>query len=159
MFKRASPTREMRKLKMFDSRVFRKSDRFEASYWSVCEPWWLIIDARKVGCCAFELNVDFTDDIHPDGENAPLPGSLYVATTGILPGHQGKGLGKFMKRWQIAYAHHHGFTRIVTNARESNNRMITLNEAFGFKPTRTTPDYYEDPLEPTVVMELMLEAD
>ncbi|MDQ6735124.1 MAG: GNAT family N-acetyltransferase [Nitrospirota bacterium] len=116
----------------------------------------MIIDRMKIGCCAFERHVDFQEDIREDGDNPALRGSLYIVSTGILPAFTRQGFGQLLKCWQISYARHHGFTRIVTNTRESNKLMIVLNEKFGFKTLRTTSDYYEDPFEPTVVMELGL---
>jgi hypothetical protein len=61
----------------------------------------MLVDGIKVGCCAFEANVDVGDDPYED--NPPLEGSLYISTTGILPASRGKGLAKLMKAWQIAY--------------------------------------------------------
>ena len=59
--------------------------------------------------------------------------------------------------WLGWYARLHGFTRIVTNHRASNRRIIDLNKKFGFKIIRRRRTvYYEDPPEPTVVMELRL---
>ena len=43
----------------------------------------MIIDSRKIGCCAFKRHVDFQDDLREDGGNPKLRGSLYIATTGI----------------------------------------------------------------------------
>ncbi|HXP87485.1 MAG TPA: LamG domain-containing protein [Bryobacteraceae bacterium] len=51
---------------------------------------------------------------------------------------------------------YHGFHRIVTNTRSRNARMIALNQEFGFRIVRTTPGYYSDPKDATVVMELQL---
>ena len=34
--------------------------------------------------------------------------------------------------------------------------MIRLNQKFGFQVIRSTPNYYENPREPTLVMELRL---
>jgi hypothetical protein len=36
--------------------------------------------------------------------------------------------------------------------------MIALSKRFGFEVLRTTSGYYEDPLEPTFVMELGLQS-
>jgi hypothetical protein len=44
---------------------------------------------------------------------------------------------------------------MVTNCRESNARMISINEKFGFRAIRSTPGYYAYG-EATVVMELVL---
>jgi len=105
----------------------------------------MIVDDRKVGCCAFEPHVDFQEDIREDGENSHLRGSLYIVTTGILPSFQGLGFGGLLKRWELLYAHRHGFTRVVTNTRKSNGPMIKLNGRFRFTVLRTTPNYYEEP--------------
>jgi ribosomal protein S18 acetylase RimI-like enzyme len=61
-----------------------------------------------------------------------------------------------MKAWQIAFARHHRFTRMVTCSRESNRPMIGLNRKFGFRTVRTTRAYYSDPVESAVVMERLL---
>jgi ribosomal protein S18 acetylase RimI-like enzyme len=114
----------------------------------------MIVENKKVGCCAFKHNVDFEED--PDKEDPPRRGSLFVSTTGILPGVQRMGLGKLMKCWQVSYARRHGFNRVVTNCRKTNRAMIRLNEMFGFKIIRTIPNYYDDPEEAAVVMELKL---
>jgi ribosomal protein S18 acetylase RimI-like enzyme len=151
-FRLAAIPDELRALTYFDRKIF-PTDHFPASAWRACETWWLLVDGRKAGCCAFEKHVDFRDDLSHDGENPPHPGSLYIATTGILPRCQRQGLGTLMKAWQIAYARRHGFHRIVTNTRKSNKVMISLNRRFGFRILRTTPHYYADPDESTVVME------
>lgn len=96
----------------------------------------MIVDRAKAGCCAFEEN--------------------YIATTGILPQYRGQGLGSLMKAWQLAYARRHGFTCLIAHARQSNTASIALNRKFGFRVTKTIPDYYEDPKEPGVVMRLDL---
>ena len=157
-FRRVIVPKEVRSLVIFDHKTFHEypGDWFERDHWKIYESWWLIVDGRRVGCCAFEANVDFKEDISEDRENRHLRGSLYIASTGILPAFRGLGLGSLMKCWQISYARRHGFTRIVANTRKSNRAMITLNRSFGFKVLRSTPNYYGDPSEPTVVMELCL---
>jgi ribosomal protein S18 acetylase RimI-like enzyme len=155
-FRKAIVPAELRSLQAFDRKVFRKSDLFPASYWKICESYWMLIDGVKVGCCAFEKHIEFQHDIRPDGVNPRMEGSLYISTTGILPRFQGQGFGDLMKQWQIAYARHHGFTRIVTNTRKRNVAMIALNRKFHFRMVRTTPRYYSEPTDATVVMELLL---
>jgi ribosomal protein S18 acetylase RimI-like enzyme len=100
--------------------------------------------------------VDFQEDINQGGINPRLKGSLYISTTGILPRFRGIGLGGLLKCWEISYARYHGFNRIVTNTRQRNVAMIKLNRKFGFRMIRTTPAYYSDPPDATVVMELRL---
>ena len=154
-FRKAIIPDDLRALAAFDRRIF-PSDCFPASAWRAYESWWLLLDGRKVGCCAFAPHVDFEEDLHPDRDNPPREGSLYIATTGILPRYQRQGLGQLLKSWQLAYAARHGFTRIVANTRKSNKAMIALNLKFGFRILRTAPRYYSDPTEATVVMELHL---
>jgi ribosomal protein S18 acetylase RimI-like enzyme len=155
-FRRADPARELRTLIAFDHKVFRKSDWFSAKQWRTYECYWMLVNGRKAGCCAFERHKDFQDDVREDGVDPPLRGSLHIVTSGILPRYQGKGFGTLMKAWQIAFARHHRFTRMVTCSRESNRPMIGLNRKFGFRTVRTTRAYYSDPVESAVVMERLL---
>jgi ribosomal protein S18 acetylase RimI-like enzyme len=149
-FRQAVVPKELRSLAAFDHKVFKKPDWFPLGAWREYESWWMIVNRTKVGCCAFEHHVDFLEDI---GEaNSRREGSLYISSTGIAPRFHGMGFGTLLKAWQVAYARHHRFTRIVTNMRESNLAIIRLNQNFNFKVIRTTPGYYGDPREPTVVM-------
>jgi ribosomal protein S18 acetylase RimI-like enzyme len=152
----ASLPSELRSLAAFDRKVF-PADHFSTDQWRTYDSHWLLLNTRKVGCCAFEPHVDFRDDLREDGINPRRRGSLYIASTGILPAFQGMGLGQLLKSWQIAYAGLNGFTRIVTNTRKRNAAMIALNKKFGFKIVRTTPGYYRDPTDATVVLELLLQ--
>ena len=138
-FRKAAIPSEIRSLAAFDRKVF-PTDFFPPSEWKRYESYWLVLDGRKIGCCAFERQGD----------------TLYIATTGILPVYQGKGFGQLLKAWEIAWARHHGFKRIETHSRQSNKAMIALNKKYGFRKTKRIPAYYEDPDEPAVVMTLNL---
>jgi len=155
-FRRALLPAELRSLMAFDRKVFPRSDLFDAAAWKAGESYWMLVNGVKVGCCAFEKNVDFQEDVTRDGVNPRMPGSLYITTTGILPKFQDRGFGRLLKCWQVAYARNHGFRRIVTNTRKRNRRIIALNREFGFRIIRTTPGYYSGPPDSTVVMELLL---
>jgi ribosomal protein S18 acetylase RimI-like enzyme len=155
-FRAADSAKEIRALMAFDRKVFSPSDRFDSQTWRECHAFWLLVRGKRVGCCAFAENVDFTEDQSADGTNVPAPGSLYIMTTGILQEHRGKGLGSLMKAWQISYARCHGFAKLVTNMRQSNTAVIALNKKYGFKRKRISPRYYQDPDEPTIVMERRL---
>jgi len=132
----------------FDRRMFGSfpDDLFEPEEWGDLKSYWMYADGVKVGCCAFEQDCDY--------DQRPRPGCLYVASTGILPEFQGKGLGRKQKEWQIEYARNHGFSVIVTNMRESNVRIRRLNESVGFRLRCSEPHYYCEPDEPAVIMEL-----
>jgi ribosomal protein S18 acetylase RimI-like enzyme len=140
---------DLRRLMAFDRRVFPKADLFDADYWRQCESWWLLVEGVRAGCCAFERNTDVT----ATGERT-RPGCAYVATTGILPRFQGRGLGRLMKDWQIAWAMHNALRRLVGVTRKSNKAMIRLNRSCGFREVRTIPDYYAD--EAGIVMAIKL---
>jgi ribosomal protein S18 acetylase RimI-like enzyme len=140
-FRKAAIPRELKALTAFDRRVFPETDCFDADYWRECEAWWLLVSGKKIGCCAFEKTLSRT---------------LYIATTGLLPTHRGKGFGALMKSWQIAYAREHKFRRLLAHTRKSNKRMIQLNQQFGFRVVKTEPRHYENPVEAAVLMELKL---
>ena len=146
---------ELRSLAAFDRRAFT-SDHFPPRVWKGYQCYWLLLNKRKIGCCAFEEHVDFQEDPGGRDVNPPLEGSLYIATTGILPEFRRMGFGQVLKSWQIAYARYHRFSRIVTNVRKRNTAMLALNKKFCFRVVRTTPRYYSDPMDGTVVMELLL---
>jgi ribosomal protein S18 acetylase RimI-like enzyme len=152
-FRKAILPDELGSLLAFDRKIFPNADRFDRDYWKICESYWLLVGKTKVGCCAFEKNVDFHDELG----NAPRrKGSLYISTTGILPRFQQQGFGALLKSWEVAYARYHEFNRIITNCRKRNVRMIALNRQFGFKVVRTIPRYYREPTDAAVFMELLL---
>ena len=140
-FRKAILPGELGSLLAFDRKVFPRPDCFDRAYWKTVESWWLLIGAQKAGCCAFEKQDD----------------ALYIATTGILPNFQNRGLGALLKSWEIAYARYHGFNRVITNCRKTNTRMIALNRKFGFRIVRTIPRYYVEPTDSAVLMELRLD--
>jgi ribosomal protein S18 acetylase RimI-like enzyme len=155
-FRRATIPDEIPELRAFDRRVFPKADLFTKDEWMEYESHWMTVEGAKVGCCAFERDVDFREDIRKDRRNPRRKGSLYITTTGILPAFRGKGLGKMLKVWETAYAEFHGFNRIVTNSRMGNAAIIGLNISLGYRIIRITPRYYSGPTDATVVMELKL---
>ncbi len=155
-FRKAVLPLELRSLVAFDRKVFSRSDCFPASDWAGYKSFWLSVENHQIGCCAFLEHVGFAQDIREDGVNPRRKGSLYIVTTGILPAFQGCGFGHLLKSFQVAYAKHNGFTRIVTNTRKKNAAMIALNKKHHFEVIRTTPQYYSEPTDATVVMELLL---
>jgi len=156
-FCKATLPEEALKLRELDVLLFG-SDAFEVDYWRrLPASYWVSVDHRIVGCTAFSHHTDFQEDLREDGENVFQEGTLYIETTGILPEYRGRGLGTCIKRWQVGYARQNGFKRIVTNCRKSNSAIIALNERHGFSVIRTTEAYYEDPIEATVVMDILLD--
>jgi ribosomal protein S18 acetylase RimI-like enzyme len=154
-FRKAVLPDDLRSLVAFDRRLF-PSDCFSAAQWRHFDAYWMLVNRKRVGCCAFWEHVDFQEDTRPDGMNPREEGTLYIVSTGISTRFQQKGFGQLLKAWQVAYARCHGFRRIVTNTRKRNTRMIRLNQKFHFQILRTTPRYYSNPTDATVVMELLL---
>jgi ribosomal protein S18 acetylase RimI-like enzyme len=152
-FQKATLPGDLDDLLEFDHRTFGAypDDLFEREDWSGCVSYWMFVNGIKVGCSAFQHNVDY--------DGAPRSGCLYIASTGILPEFQGRGFGKKEKQWQIEYAHRNGFAMMVTNMRQSNTRIIRLNRSLGFRYRGLDAAYYHNPDEPAVVMELSLKAD
>jgi ribosomal protein S18 acetylase RimI-like enzyme len=157
-FRRALLPQERRSLVLFDHKAFSQypADWFTRDDWNAYEAWWMMVDRRKVGCCAFAPYGDFQEELGEARQQAARRASLYIVTTGILPAWRRLGFGTLLKCWQISYARRHGFTRLLTNTRKSNQAMIGLNQKFGFEIIRSIPGYYENPREPTLVMELRL---
>jgi ribosomal protein S18 acetylase RimI-like enzyme len=157
-FRRARLPQKLRSLVLFDHKAFSQypADWFHREDWKTYDSWWLIVNRRKVGCCAFAPFVDFQEELGEGGPQPPRQTSLNIVTTGILPAWRRLGLGTLLKSWQISYARRHGFTRLLTNTRQSNQAMIHLNQKFGFQVIHSIPDYYEQPWESALVMELRL---
>jgi len=153
-FRKALLPHDASALSNLDVAIFGR-DAFDQALWLILESYWILVDGSVAGCAAFIHHADFQEDLREDAQNAPQPGTFYIQSTGLLPQYRGQGLGHRIKAWQIEYAKQNGFRRIVTNCRESNAAMISINKKSGFQRTRTTPDYYEDG-EATVVMELLL---
>lgn len=157
-FRKAVLAREMRSLILFDRKAFHEypADWFDKEDWKACIPWWMLVEGRKVGCCAFAHAADFSESPQESGKRRSSDASLYIVSTGLLPEFRGMGLGQLMKQWQICYARRHGFTYIVTNSRQSNKAILSLNQKFGFRIVGTIPNYYERPAEAAIVMEFHL---
>ena len=153
-FRKALLPQDAPALWSLDVTIFGK-DAFDQALWLLLESYWILVDSQVAGCSAFIHHADFQEDLREDAQNTPQHGALYIQSTGLLAQFRGQGLGYRVKAWQIEYARQNEFRRIVTNCRESNAAMISINKKFGFSPTRTTPDYYEDG-EATVVLELLL---
>jgi ribosomal protein S18 acetylase RimI-like enzyme len=149
-FRKAIIPNEIEALYEFDHMAFESfpANLFEAEDWAQYESYWMIADGRTVGCSAFLHDVDYDEQTRPK--------CLWIVSTGIPPELQGQGLGSKLKEWQIEYARLRGFEFIVTNMRQSNSRIIRLNERFGFTPRELVPGYYDDPDEAALVMELKL---
>ena len=148
-----SDKKEVRALIDLDRRIFSGSDYGDTPvYWKDAKAFWIIVKGEIVGSVAFWHNARFTD-----GENwDSVPGWLYFGSLGLLQEFRGLGIGTEAKKWQIEYARKNGFTHISTNHRKSSVAAIHLNQKFGFTIVGTMDGYWEDPVEPNIILELAL---
>lgn len=137
-----------------DGKIFGDDGFTTPELWEGLEIFFIIVGLTIVGSIALRHNSDVSESY--EAEYPYLTGSLYIVSTGILPHWQERGIGKAAKVWQLHYARSREFSRIVTNTRKSNVRSIRLNQKFGLQIIRTIPDYYEEPTEDAVVLELVL---
>ena len=137
--KKANSIKDAKRLSELDRRMF-EYDAFAEHEWLGCKCFWIIADGERVGSIAMKHEKDF----------------LYIVSTGILPEFQGRGIGDFAKRWEIEYAKNHGFKRIESHVRLSNEKSLRLNEKHGFKMIKVEKDFYKNPSEDGAVMQLLL---
>ena len=149
-FRPAKLPDDLEALQRLDQQIFSEYpvDLFTAEDWLDFDSYWMLENGLIVGCASFLADVDY--------DFSSRPGYIHIVTTGILPEFRGRGLGRKQKEWQIENARSRGFQVMVTNMRQSNRRMIRLNESMGFRFRLLAPAYYPDPPEDAVVMELQL---
>jgi len=147
-FRPAKLPDDLEALARLDEKIFADypGDLFTPDEWLLFDSHWMLEHDRIIGCAAFLADVDY--------DFSPRPGCVHIVSTGVLPEHRGRGLGKLQKEWQIEYARSRGFQMMVTNMRRTNHRIIRLNELLGFQFRLIAPAYYRDPPEDAIVMEL-----
>jgi GNAT superfamily N-acetyltransferase len=66
--------------------------------------------------------------------------------TGVLPGHRGRGLGRWMKAASIRQARerHPDLGGLLTDTADNNPYMRRINDELGYAPTHTTFEYQLD---------------
>ncbi|MBI2035989.1 MAG: GNAT family N-acetyltransferase [Candidatus Liptonbacteria bacterium] len=137
-----------------DQKTFPKADAFsDPSIWLGLQCFLLWYGKQPIASFALALNRDHRWKID---KRIYTPKSIFIVTTGILPAYQGMKLGRVLKEFQIAYTRLNGFHKIEATARVSNERIITLNKRFGFKEKEIISEFYENPAEDMVVLELKL---
>lgn len=63
----------------------------------------------------------------PDGE-------MHTVFTGVAARHEGMGVATALKLWSFAYARARGARTALTNNLSTNERMLAINRALGYKP-------------------------
>ncbi|MEV6600824.1 GNAT family N-acetyltransferase [Actinoplanes sp. NPDC051346] len=66
--------------------------------------------------------------------------------TGVLPGHRGRGLARWMKAAAVLHVRdaHPGVEGLLTDTADSNVRMRRINETLGYEPTHRSVLYQLD---------------
>lgn len=141
-------------LATMDREIFGRDDAFSADNFGRCVNFLVYLNGFAIGSIVLMHNRSIARTY--DDDEPIMEGSLYIISTALLPEYQRIGLGSILKAWQIAYARHNGFKRIVTNARLRNKASIALNKKFSFQVVETIPGYYPKPKEDAVVMRLDL---
>ena len=141
-------------LSALDRRIFPPGDCFaDLTWWGDCECFWIIVDGQPIGSIALGLDMEFSRSWDEDN---PSPGSMYLISVGILPEFQKRSFGSVAMQWLIHYARSKGFARISTNCRKGDVGSLRLHKKFGFRVVDEVSDYYRNPVETAVVMQLIL---
>ncbi len=144
-------------LSELDHKIFGQGDAFDPEDFELNSRCFFVsVDGNIVGSVMIEEHVTVGKDY--DDCEKPDQGSFYIASIGFIPEWQGKGIGSIVLGRLIELARKEGFMKMVANMRKSNLRSIALHEKFGFNNVSVVPNYYEDPVEDSVVMELKLRA-
>jgi mycothiol synthase len=90
---------------------------------------------RKVAFARVELLPPAEEDGRPVG---------YVNTIGVLPAWRGRGLGRELLRWSVAYLRGRGAGLIELSVEAANERATELYRRHGFVPTIEWPNWTLD---------------
>ncbi|WP_323959073.1 ribosomal-protein-alanine N-acetyltransferase [Arthrobacter sp. JZ12] len=99
------------------------------------------IDGHLVGYCGVMVVGEIAD----------------IQTIGVLPEHEGKGIGTAMLTGMLEEARRRGAAETLLEVREDNPRARSLYERFGFEHIHTRRGYYRDGVN-AHVMRLVLET-
>lgn len=137
---RANIRTEIKSIMRMDRTIFSADAFDEQDQWRGLKVFWVMLGQKKIGTISFAHGFDYAED----GSEIEVPENLYIVSTGILPTHQGKGYGLVAKTYELAYARHHGFQRVSTTCRQSNERILKMNQRFGFRKAHLIREYYGD---------------
>jgi mycothiol synthase len=77
-------------------------------------------------------------ELEPD-DDGRLGGS--ISLIGVLPGWRGRGLGRELLRWGVAYCRSRGAARVELAVEALNERALGLYRRTGFVPTVEWPHW------------------
>jgi len=138
--RRAHSRKDAKRLSRLDRKIFAVGEAFRERNWWGCRCFWIVVDGKIAGSIAMSHNKEFR--------------SLYIDTIGIIPSLRGKGIGTFVLDWQIEYAKKLGCRLVTSDIRLSNKRSVYLHERAGFKVAGVVKDFYDNPKEDGLRLEL-----
>lgn len=154
---KADPKTESQDLSAMDIAVLPNEKPFPQTVWmeEKIETYWIKVNGEKVGIISIER--DSAPGATYDAESEVSPGSIYLILIGLIPGWQGKGFGKLAMEWlKVMVRSRKGYTRIVSNLRQSNTPSLKLHTSMGFREIALKWSYYSDPNENSPVLELKI---
>lgn len=81
----------------------------------------------------------------------------HVANVAVRPEQRGQGLGQALMQGLIAFSLSRGSRRMVLEVRESNQAARALYAKLGFKQSGRRKNYYDDPQEDALLLDLDLD--
>lgn len=148
-----NPRRAWRLLVSLDKRIFHAADRFDRNDWRDYECYIVFRDRKPIGSIAVcpGSTIAWNRDAF-----TRAPHTMFVGSIGIIPSLQRRGIGALLMQWLLGEAKARGFRRVTSNIRPSNVASRRLHRRFGFKKIYRISSFYEDPEEPTDVLECAL---
>ena len=93
------------------------------------------------------------------GPNRPARGS-HIATASFMvdPAHQGRGVGRALGEWVVAWGREQGYHGMQFNAVvETNTAAVRLWKTLGFQILTTVPEAFDDPEHGYVGLHVMFQ--
>lgn len=147
---KVDPTMDWNRLDALERQIYRPADQFEPADWKDYECFVLKLRDQDIGALALRFNADLTDD----DEFIAAPRTLFCGSIGVVPQYHRFGFGSLLLAAMITEARLRKCERIVSNIRESNTTSIALHQKFRFCSIRSILNFYDDPSEAAVIMEL-----
>ena len=121
-----------------DKVIFGGRDVMHLYEWKQSDVYFLYKDNEPIGCLCIKKNVK----------------SWYINSIGILPGFRGFGFGEYLLKFAVDEFMYSKVGKITAHIRLGNNASICLNLKQGFKIKKVIKNWYENPKEDAVFIEL-----
>ena len=117
-FWKANPVKEAWGLTNVDKQCYPKDWWTQGEWRQYDQIYWIVRDEIPIGCLAMGRDMAFS---RSENDKAWVKsGSLYLATTSILPQWRTRSISDTVRRWQLRFAKDHGYDMISTNCRKGD---------------------------------------